>query len=100
MQLPAMWLTIALGAYVAGMAGALLSQRARRFANVFGFSLAAFGGACGVAFSVSSLSAGKAAVIAPVTLWTSAIPGVRLVVEADALSCFFVLIVSLVGLAI
>ncbi len=49
---------------------------------------------------MSSLSAGKAAVIAPVTLWTSAIPGVRLVVEADALSCFFVLIVSLVGLAI
>ncbi|MCX6899062.1 MAG: hydrogenase 4 subunit B [Verrucomicrobia bacterium] len=100
MESSAMLLTFALWAYVAGMAGALVLQRAERLANVLGFGLAALGGVCGVVFSVSSLAAGRAVTIAPVTLWSGPIPDVRLVVEADALSCFFVLIVSLVGLAI
>ena len=100
MESSAMLLTFALWTYVAGMVGALVLQRAERLANVFGFGLAALGGACGVVFSVSSLAAGRAMTIAPVTLWSGPIPAVRLVVEADALSCFFVLIVSLVGLAI
>ena len=88
-----MLLTIALVAYVAGMAGALLTQRAERVANALGFGLAALGGACGVVFSVVSLAAGQAMTSAPVTLWSGPIPAVRLVVEVDALSCFFVLIV-------
>ncbi|MFA5189231.1 MAG: hydrogenase 4 subunit B [Verrucomicrobiia bacterium] len=100
MESSAILLTFTLWVYVAGMAGALLFQRAERLANAVGFGLAALGGACGVVFSVSSLAAGQGMTITPVTLWSGPIPGVRFVVEADALSCFFVLVVSLVGLAI
>jgi hydrogenase-4 component B len=96
----AMPLTFALGAYLAGMAGALIFQRAERVANALGFGLAALGSACGAVFGVSSLVAGRAVAFAPAVLGFGPVPGMRLVVEADALSCFFVLIASLVGLAI
>jgi hydrogenase-4 component B len=96
----AMPLCFAAGAYLAGILGALLLQRADRLASGVGFGLAAAGAAGGVLFSAASLAAGRMEAIAPTTLWLGPIPNVRLVVAADALSCFFVLIVSLVGLAI
>ena len=100
MEPPAILLTFALCAYVAGAAGALLVQRIERLANAIGFGLAALGGCCGVVFGVSSLAAGRAITLPPVTLWSGPAPGMRLVLETDALSCFFVVIVSFVGLAI
>ncbi len=100
MESSALLLTFALCAYVTGTVGAVLFQRAERLANTLGFGLAALGGACGTVFGVASLAAGRTITIAPVVLWSGPAPGVRLVVEADTLSCFFVLIVSLVGLAI
>lgn len=97
---PSTLLALTAGAYVAGMVGALVCQRAQRLANGIGFGLAALGGACGMLFSVSSLAAGRAVAVAPVPFWSAPVPGMGFLLEADALSCFFVLIVSLLGLAI
>ena len=100
MESSATLLTVALGVYLAGTAVSLIWQRAERVANALGFGLAALGGACGVVFSAASLAGGRAITLPPTTLWLGPAAGVRFVVAVDALSSFFVLIVSLVGLAI
>lgn len=93
-------LTFALWAYVAGVAGALLLQRAQRLANGIGFGLGAFGGVCGVFSFASALATGAAAANQSFDLFPALIPYVRLSVHADPLACFFGLIVSLLGTAL
>jgi len=93
-------LTFALGAYVAGMVGALLFQRAERLANVIGFGLATAGGVCGVISFASALATGAATVSRSFELFPSLIPYVRFSIHADALGCFFGLIISLLAVAL
>jgi hydrogenase-4 component B len=99
-ELPATLLTSALWAYVAGMVGALLFQRAERLANGIGFGLAAAGGCCGVLSCASALATGTATGSRSFELFPSLIPYVRFSIHADALGCFFGLIVSLLGVAL
>jgi len=67
-------LMFALWAYVVGMAGALLFQRAERWANAIGFGLAAAGGACGLVSCAAALATGAAAASPSVELFPSLIP--------------------------
>jgi hydrogenase-4 component B len=99
-ELSATLLTAALWAYVAGMVGALLFQRAERLANVIGFGLAAAGGFCGVLSCAAALATGAATTSRSFELFPSLIPYVRFSIHVDALGCFFGLIVSLLALAI
>ena len=99
-ELSATLLTAALWAYVAGMVGALLFQRAERLANVIGFGLAAAGGFCGVLSCAAALATGAATTRRSFELFPSLIPYVRFSIHSDALGCFFGLIVSLLALAI
>jgi hydrogenase-4 component B len=99
-ELSATLLTAALWAYVAGMVGALLFQRAERLANVIGFGLAAAGGFCGVLSCAAALATGAATTSRSFELFPSLIPYVRFSIHSDALGCFFGLIVSLLALAI
>ena len=99
-ELSATLLTAALWAYVAGMVGALLFQRAERLANGIGFGLAAAGGFCGVLSCAAALATGAATTSRSFELFPSLIPYVRFSIHADALGCFFGLIVSLLALAI
>ena len=98
--LPATLLTIALWAYVTGMVGALLFQRAEKLANGIGFGLATAGGVCGVFSCASALATGAATASRSFELVPSLIPFVRFSIHADALGCFFSLIVSLLGAAL
>ena len=93
-------LTCALWAYVAGMVGALLFQRAERLANGFGFGLAAAGGFCGVLSCAAALATGAATGSRSFELFSSLIPYVRFSIHADALGCFFGMMVSLLAVAI
>src|SRR5664279_4070683 len=99
-ELSAPLLTAALWAYVAGMVGALLFQRAERLANRIGFGLAAVGGCCGVLSCASALATGAATASRSFELFPSLIPYVRFSIHADALGCFFGMIVSLLSVAL
>ena len=99
-ELSATLLTCALWAYVAGMVGALLFQRAERLANGFGFGLAAAGGFCGVLSCAAALATGAATGNRSFELFPSLIPYVRFSIHADALGCFFGMMVSLLAVAI
>lgn len=97
---PAMLLTVAMGAYVAGAIAALLGRRDGRTASRLGFGLAAAGGACGVLSGAMALVRGGVATGGLAIPWWGPIPGMRVILQPDALSYFFVLIVSLLGSAI
>ena len=99
-ELSATLLTCALWAYVAGMVGALLFQRAERLANGIGFGLAAVGGCCGVLSCASALATGAATASRSFELFPSLIPYVRFSIHADALGCFFGMMVSLLAVAL
>ena len=99
-ELSATLLTYALWAYVAGMVGALVFQRAERLANGIGFGLAAVGGCCGVLSCASALATGAATASRSFELFPSLIPYVRFSIHADALGCFFGMIVSLLSVAL
>jgi hydrogenase-4 component B len=82
------------------MVGALLFQRAEKLANGIGFGLATAGGVCGVVSFASALATGAATASRSFELFPSLIPYVRFSIHADALGCFFGLIVSLLGVAL
>lgn len=93
-------LAVAVAAHAAGIVSAGVFRRRERLANVLGFGFAALGGACGLLFSIGALASGQAVILPAATAWVGPVPNVRFVAQADALSCFFVLIVSLLGLSI
>ncbi len=97
---PALLLKTALCAYAFGAAASLLALRRERIANVVGFGSAVLGALCGIAAALQSLVSGEAQTATPTELWTSLVPYVELTVKLDALSAFFVLIVSTLGLAL
>jgi len=95
---PTSLLQIALGAYSAGVLGSLLAMRRERLANLVGFGCAGVASVCGIAAALLALTLEPA----PRTfeLWPSLLPSVRLGVKLDPLSAFFVLIVSVLALAL
>lgn len=97
---PAFLLRIALGAYAAGVAGSLLGLRRPSLANMLGFGCATLAGVAGIGAAVLVLTAGAGTQTAAFELWPSLIPYVRLTVNLDALSAFFLLIVSLLAVGL
>src|SRR5512136_3036532 len=97
---PAALLTWALWAYVAGLVGALVCQRRERVANGIGFGLAAAGGGCGLLSFATALATGAASASPSVELFPALVPYVRFTIHADALGCFFGMMVSLLALAL
>jgi len=94
---PLSLLGVALWAYLAGAAGALVFQRFEKLANGFGFGMAAAGGLCGLVSCGAALASGMPVASRSIELFPALIPLVRFAIRADALGCFFGLIVSLLA---
>jgi hydrogenase-4 component B len=93
-------LKIALLAYAAGMVGSLSALGREKAANCIGFGGAILGGLCGIGAAVLGLASGAAGPAAAFEVWPSAVPYVKFSVKLDALGAFFVLIVSLLSVAV
>jgi len=91
-------LQLALGAYAAGTLVSLLCVRLEKAANILGFGVAIFGGLCGLGAGAGTLLAGTGET-SPFKLWSLS-PYVRLTVHLDPLGAYFVLIVSLLAVAL
>src|SRR5437899_3131277 len=97
---PTVLLQLALSAYALGAVGSLLALRRERMANAIGFGSAAAGGAWGVLCAILALTSRSAVEAVSFELWPSLIPYIKLLVKLDALGAFFLLIVSLLALAL
>jgi hydrogenase-4 component B len=93
-------LNIGLLSYIVGAVAGLSFMRAERLANLFAFGCAAVAGLCGIIGSVTSLLTGAAGASESVQVLPALIPYVEFSVRADPLGLFFVLIVSLLALAL
>ncbi len=97
---PELFLKIAFCAYGAGIVGSLLSLRHERAANLVGFASASLAALSGIGSALFALISGSAREAVAFELWPSSIPYVSLTLKLDPLSAFFVLIVSLLALAL
>jgi hydrogenase-4 component B len=97
---PEPFLKAAFCAYAAGALGSLLALRRERVANLVGFGSATVASLCGIWAALVALTSGQAQTATPFELWPSLVPYVQLSVKLDPLAAFFVLIVSIVGLAL
>jgi hydrogenase-4 component B len=93
-------LQLALGAYALGALFSLLTSKRESLANILGFGSAAVGGFIGVLAAIVTLTSGSSLQPTAFELWPSLIPYLKLSVKLDALGAFFVLIVSLLALAL
>jgi hydrogenase-4 component B len=93
-------LKAAMAAYgIAGL-GSLLACRQEKWANAIGFGGATLGGLCGLATALLFLFSGQVSQTVSFELWPSLIPYLRLTVKLDALAAFFLLILSLLAVAL
>src|SRR5688572_4259966 len=99
-NLPNFLLTLALGGYALGGFGCLLCLRHERTANGLAFGAAAAAALTGIGAALTFLLGGSAPQPAAIDLLPPLIPYVHFTVRLDALGAFFVLLLSLVGLAI
>ena len=97
---PISLLQLALCLYVAGVVGSLLALRHERVATVVGFGCSTLAGVLGVGAALLGLSSGAGDSRSAFELWPSLIPYLRLTVKLDPLGAFFVLIVSVLALAV
>jgi hydrogenase-4 component B len=97
---PDLLLKLALCAYGVGALGSVFFIHREKPATLVAFASAGLGSIAGLLAAVSALGFGQAR--GPVTfeLWPSLVPYVTLGVKLDALSAFFLLIVSVIGLAL
>jgi len=93
-------LKFALGLYVAAGAGSLLCLRKERWANLLGFGGAALAGACGIGAALAALLSPASTDSTAFELWSPGVPHLVLSVKLDALGAFFVLVLSLLALAL
>jgi hydrogenase-4 component B len=93
-------LKMALLAYAAGIVGSLLALGREKAANGIGFGSAIVGGLCGIGAAVLALVSGPAGAAAAFELWPCGVPYLKLSVKLDALGAFFVLIVSVLSVAV
>jgi hydrogenase-4 component B len=100
MDQPTLLLKAALWVYAAGGVGSLLALRKEKLANLIGFGGGTLGGLSGIGAVLGFLKSGRAAQPVAFDLWTSLIPYLRLSIKLDALGAFFLLIVSLLAVAL
>jgi hydrogenase-4 component B len=102
MELPSstLLLQLALCVYGAGAVVSLLSLRHERVANILGFGCASVAAAFGIGAAITALIGGPGEGRGAFELWPSLVPYVQLTVKLDPLGAFFVLIVSLLALAL
>lgn len=100
LPLPALLLKIAMGGYGAGVLGGVLCNKRERVANGVTSSTALVAGGCGVAAALLFLLSGAGDTTLRFELWPSLIPYLRLTVVLDPLAAFFVLILSLLAVAL
>jgi len=93
-------LKTALWVYAMAGVGSLLALRREKLANVLGFGGAALAGSCGIGAALLFLLSGGADQPVTFALWPSLIPYLRLSVRLDALGAFFLLILSLLAVAL
>jgi hydrogenase-4 component B len=93
-------LQIALCLYGAGAVASMLSLRHERLANLVGFGCASLAAAFGIGAAITALIGGAGEGRGAFELWSSLVPYFQLTVKLDPLGAFFVLIVSLLGLAL
>jgi hydrogenase-4 component B len=96
---PISLLKIALCAYGAGILVSLLALGSDRLATVLGFGCSMLAAVFGIAAAVLRLAATPGEPTA-FELWPSIVPYVRLTLNLDPLAAFFVLIVSVLALAL
>jgi hydrogenase-4 component B len=93
-------LQFALCAYGVGVLGSLAALRRERLTNLLGFGSATVASICGIGAALLALTVETGAGAGAFELWPSLIPSVRVAVKLDPLSAFFVLIVSVLALAL
>jgi hydrogenase-4 component B len=94
-----LFLELCLCAYAAGAVGSLLAVQWERIANLVGFGSALLGGLLGSCAALTELLGANHRPVG-FELWPSLIPYVRLVVKLDALGAFFLLILSVLSVAL
>jgi hydrogenase-4 component B len=97
---PGFFLKLALCLYGLGAVGSLAAVRRERVANVAASACAMAASICGMWAALLRLGAGAGNGAAAFELWQSPIPGLRLTVELDALGAFFLLLLSVLALAL
>ncbi len=99
-NLPTTLLLLAFLGYVLGTTGGLLFLRSPSAANVVSFGCASLAALLGAVAAVLALATGAASAGAPFDLLPSLVPYVQFSVHFDPLGAFFVLVLSLLGLAL
>jgi hydrogenase-4 component B len=97
---PGFLLKAALCAYGFGILGGLLLMRREKLANTVAFSAASFASLCGITAAVLTLAFEQRDPTVTFQLWPSLIPYISLGVKLDALSAFFLLLVSFLAFAL
>ena len=98
--LPYALLILAISAYVGGVAAGLVFWQKDRAANLLCFGLATLGALCGVLAAVIGLIQPSTLSLQPRILWPSPTPLLSFAVRLDGLGLFFVLVLSLLGVAL
>ena len=93
-------LQFTLCAYVAGVVGSLLALRHERIANLIGFGCASLAAGAGIGAALLALTLEASSGAVKFALWPSLIPYLQLTIKLDPLGAFFLLIVSLLGVAL
>ena len=99
-NLPQFLLSLALGGYALGGVGGLLCLRHEKAANGLTFGLASAAALAGIGAALAFLLGGPATQPATFNALPTLIPYVQFAVRLDALGAFFVLVLSVVALAI
>jgi hydrogenase-4 component B len=97
---PAFLLKLALCLYAFGAVGSLVAFRRERIANLVGFGSAMAAGVSGLAAALLALGGRPTPEAATFELWPSLVPYVKLTVKLDALGAFFLLILSILAVAL
>jgi hydrogenase-4 component B len=97
---PTTLLVASLGGYCIGAAGSLVFMRRDRLATLFSFGVASISGLCGLLAALSFLAGGGTGTVPQIELLPSLVPYIRFTARLDALSAFFLMIVSLLGFAL
>src|SRR5262245_49409773 len=97
-NLSATILILCLLSYVAGAAGGLVFLRCEKVANFVAFGFGSLAALCGAIFCVASLATGAPGSNQSIELLPRLIPYLRFTIRPDALSLFFTMIVSVLGL--
>jgi hydrogenase-4 component B len=102
MELPAheQLLRLTLYLYALGAVAGLLALRRERVANVVGFGATMLASMCGIGAGLVGLAGGPANAGMSFELWPSLVPYLRLTVRLDALGCYFLLVLSILALAL